>query len=339
MGYRVNPDAWGYAFAVPSIVVDNHIKMAGAIQLKVLLWLLRNSPEEADINVISRAVGKTSEDVTDALAFWVECGVLLKDGQAPAHVNSEPEKSDVAKAEQKVLAPIPPARPTSEQIKARCGESEDIRFLFNEAQTKLGKTIGYDGQSTLLMMHDQYGLPVEVVLMIIEYCVSVSKTSLGYISSVGKDWGEREIDTLEKADEQIEALKSCNALWKKLAQAIGNKNPRPTTKQSVYINRWSREWGFSFEMIYLAYEEMADRTQSLQFAYMDKILKNWHENGLKTPEEVEQFNRERLNKNKGKSRGTASKKQKGSRSPASYDLDEFKRRSLHEPLVYEKGKK
>jgi DnaD/phage-associated family protein len=268
----------------------------------------------------------------------VECGILLKEGEAPVPLNSIAEKASAKSVpELKVLAPIPPARPTSEQIKARCSESEDIRFLFNEAQAKLGKTIGYDGQSTLLMMHEEYGLPVEVILMIIEYCVSVGKTSFGYISCIGRDWGEREIDTLEKADEQIETLNACNTLWAKLAQAIGSKNPRPTTKQSAYINRWSKDWGFSFEMIYLAYEEMADHTQSLQFGYMDRILKNWHEAGLKTPEDVEKFKRERLSKQQNKANSI--KRKNGSSNPASYDLDEFKRRSLHEPLVYEKGKK
>lgn len=99
---------------------------------------------------------------------------------------------------QKELPDIVPSRPTAAEIAQRAEESADIKFLLLETQNKLGRTIGYDGQCTLLMMHDTYGIPVEVILMIIEYAVSIGKSSFHYIASIGKDWGEREIDTIEK---------------------------------------------------------------------------------------------------------------------------------------------
>lgn len=98
----------------------------------------------------------------------------------------------------KELPDIVPSRPTAAEIAQRAEESADIKFLLLETQNKLGRTIGYDGQCTLLMMHDTYGIPVEVILMIIEYAVSIGKSSFHYIASIGKDWGEREIDTIEK---------------------------------------------------------------------------------------------------------------------------------------------
>ncbi|HZJ78897.1 MAG TPA: DnaD domain protein [Clostridia bacterium] len=344
MSYRVNPNSWGSIFPVPTQVVDNHIKLAGAIQLKVLLWFIRHASEEVDINKMSKEIGKTVEDINDALQFWVECGILVKEGQSPTNIpfspSYTPPKASEEKGEKaKTLSPLPASKPTNEQIAVRCLESDDIKFLFNEAQKKMGKTIGYDGQSTLLMMLDTYGLPVEVILMILEYCVSVNKTSFNYIASVGKDWGEKEIDTLEKADEMIEELNACNSLWKRFSKAIGSKNPRPTKKQAEFLKRWSFEWKFSFDMIYLAYEEMADRTQGVHFSYMNTVLKNWHKAGLKTPEEVQEHNQQRLNSKTGKSSKRSKGNKPGNKNTASYDLDEFTRRALHEPLVYERGKK
>ena len=104
-------------------------------------------------------------------------------------------------------------------------ESPEIGFLFNEAQAKLGKTIGYDGQCTLLLLHDHYGLPTEVSFMMIDYCVSIGKSNYAYLEAVGKDWGTREIDTLEKAAEQISILKSANTVWKEFSQYAGITNP------------------------------------------------------------------------------------------------------------------
>ena len=42
MDYRLNPDMLNEIFAVPAVVADEHIRLAGSAKLKVLIWLLRN---------------------------------------------------------------------------------------------------------------------------------------------------------------------------------------------------------------------------------------------------------------------------------------------------------
>ena len=39
MEYSVNFGIWNGVFAVPNVIVDEHIKLAGATQLKVILWM------------------------------------------------------------------------------------------------------------------------------------------------------------------------------------------------------------------------------------------------------------------------------------------------------------
>ena len=41
MNYTLRPELLGDIFAVPAAVVDEHIRLAGSAQLKVLLWALR----------------------------------------------------------------------------------------------------------------------------------------------------------------------------------------------------------------------------------------------------------------------------------------------------------
>jgi len=347
MSYKVNPTAWGAAFPIPSQVVDKHIRMAGSTQLKALLWLLRHASEEINLDELSAAIGQKRADTVDALYYWVENGILLDDDLSTVPVKSEKKYntiSPVVSAEdtvssepasvepaKKALTDLPVAKPNYEQILARAKESPEISFLFNEAQVKLGRTIGYEGQCALLMTHDQYGLPVEVILMILEYAVSVNKISYSYISSIGKDWGEKEIDTIEKADEQITNLRTSNTLWKQFAAAAGISNTKPTATQLTYIKSWGEDLGFDSEMIYLAYEQMANHCQRLSLPYIDKVLKTWHKAGIKTPEDAENANQARS--------AQKEKKQDGKGSEASYDLEEFKRSSLHDPIVYEKRKK
>ncbi|MBR6531192.1 MAG: DnaD domain protein, partial [Clostridia bacterium] len=225
----------------------------------------------------------------------------------------------------KELPELAPVKPTYEQVVKRCQESPEIAHMFTDIEGLLGKTLGYDSECILLMMHDQYGLPVEVIYMLVSHCVSIGKGNLAYIAKVGKTWGENEIDTIEKADEQIQILSSCISLWKEFARMAGIPNPRPTSSQSAYLKTWSTEFGYGVDMIYLAYEEMLDHSGKISFAYMNKVLASWHQKGLKTPDDVE--------KDKQSFR---EKKSKKNDTNTSYDMNEFNRRANQLP-VYKKG--
>ena len=323
MAYSINPAVFGSMFAVPSQVVDNNIKLASASQLKTLLWIFRHASEPVNPAVISKETGYGESDIVDALTVLCEWGVLSSDGKVitPLPVPEAPA-ADEAKKELPELAPV---KPTYEQVVTRCKESPDIANMFSDIEGLLGKTLGYDSQCILLMMHDQYGLPVEVIYMLITHCVSIGKSNLAYIAKVGKTWGENEIDTIEKADEQIRILNSCISLWKEFARMAGIQNPRPTTSQSAYLKTWSAEMKFGVDMIYLAYEETLDHSGKISFAYMNKVLAGWHQKGLRTPEDVEKDKQAFREKNAKKAD-----------TSTSYDMNEFNRRANQLP-VYKKG--
>ncbi len=338
MEYSINPSIFKSIFAVPTDIVDKHIRLANEHQLKVLLWILRNSPDNPDLDEMCKALKMNKSDATDYLQYWVLTGVLEGDIDEKSNILPETSEeelkvetskpSDVKNDTPEELV-LTPAKPSSMEIAERIDESPEIGHLFNEAQSKLGKTIGYDGQCTLLLLHDHYGLPTDVLFMLIDHCVSIGKTNYSYIQTVGKDWGTREIDTLDKAAEQIAALRRSNTLWREFAKYAGIVNPRPTTKQSAYLRRWNDELKFNIDMIILAYEEMANHTGKLNFNYIDKVLSNWHSKGFKTPDDVESAAAEQKER----------KPQSQSSVNASYDLDKFKERSLHGELKYERKKK
>ncbi len=325
MAYSINPAVFGSMFAVPSQIVDNNIKLASASQLKTLLWIFRHASEPIDPEVISKEINYRKSDICDALTVLCEWGVLSSDGEAVKPMPAPAVAVTPVAETKKELPELAPVKPTYEQVVARCKESPDIAHMFNDIEGLLGKTLGYDSECILLMMHDQYGLPVEVIYMLVSYCVSVGKSNLAYIAKVGKTWGEKEIDTIERAAEQIENLKSCISLWTEFAAMANIQNSRPTSSQAAYMQTWSKEFGFGVDMIYLAYEEMLDHSSRISFAYMNKVLANWHQKGLKTPADVEKDKQE-----------FRDKKTKKTNSDTSYDMNEFNRRANQLP-VYKKG--
>jgi DnaD/phage-associated family protein len=339
MKINVNPSLqWGAVFQVPAAVVDKYLKIASPEQIKALLWVLRHASDSPELSELCAVLKCEEGDGRDYLKFWEELGILLCDdayNQRPSPPSLKSADAKNTKTPQKPpLEPIPLINPTSEQILARANESPEIAFLFNESQKKLGRTVGYDTQCVLLMLHDQYGLPVEVILMIIEYCVSVNKASVAYISAVGRDWAEKEIDSIEKADEQVEILRRCNGIWKEFAAMAGISNPRPTSVQSEYLRTWTYELSFSVDMIFLAYEEMANHCAKLSFAYINKVLTNWYDSGLKTPSDVAEAAKKRSEK-----KSSSKREKSANKNDASYDIEEYKRSTIQDPIVYKKRNK
>lgn len=290
MGVKINSTVWNSIFAVPTCIVDEHIKLAGGQQLKVLLYILRHSNENIEVSDIATGVGMSTSDVKDAMQYWISVGLVTIDGTEPLDVKPITVNT-LPNAQVNVnsgLVELPDVVPTHEQVAARLMESPELTALYNEAQLKFGKTIGYDTQAKLLMIYDHYGLPVEIILTIIEYAVSQGKTSIKYIETVAKDWASKNIVTLEDADAYIKNIQAEDKLWNKFSSAWPGEKLLFTDKRMAYLRRWHLEWGQSLELIYFAAEEMINRTNKISFAYMDKILESWHEQRFKSPVEVMQ---------------------------------------------------
>lgn len=350
MNFEINPYAYKSIFAVPTSVVDDNIRLASVLQLKVLLYMLRHSDKDLIGEDVSAALSIDKADAEDAMIFWQERGLLIKSDETAKpilHLEStsevtiakvEPEVQSVPEVKEKKVSDIPLSRPSHEQIAARLQECKEFSGLFAEAQATLGKTIGYDGQSVLIMMHDSYGLPFEVILMAVEYSVSQNKTGFSSIAKLGKYWSEQGIDNLEAVMEYIEEHNVVNETWNKLRSLTDISNRVPTSKQRGYLVAWVKEYGYDENIIYYAYEESIDRTGKMSMPYMDKIIRNWYERGVKTPMDIQ---REKAKWQEERDKKLPQKNAPKQKAPAllqdepSYDVSAFTKKAIG--LKYKKN--
>ncbi len=321
--YKLNPAAYGSVFVLPDAVVDNYIFLASELQLKVLLLIAKNGIEDKSAKGLASLLKKNEDDVKDALDFWVNEGIIIADGEEPKSVKEIKKPAATETEEKKEFASIPMIKPTMEQVIARDREDSEIHCLFNEAQEILGRTIGWDGQARLLMVHDYYGLPVDVILIMLSFLKGVGKSSSADITNTAKIWAENDIVTHEAANRYIDSYNSSNEVYQQLKKQFGLGHERPSSKQAKLISDWL-EAGISQALIIKAYDEMVEHTQKPSFAYVNKILLGWKEKGYKTTDDVEQAQKE---KNK-----TSEKKSK----KPTYDIEQVKKRNKSKRLKYEK---
>ena len=320
--YSVNFTAFDGVFAVPNCLVDQHIKLAGAVQLKVLLWVLRQGGQPFTPEDIAAGLNLSTGDVCDAMQYWVSAGLIFlpKEENASAEAAlpdaaeffeeapSEPVAPPPAKPK---IAPRRQVKPTGVILSERIQQSQDVAFLMQEAQQILGRTISPALSSTLLAAHDDYGLPVEVLIMLLMYVKSVGKVSTQYIDAVAKGWAEDEIFTHDLAEKKLHQLTEVGKAWRQLETVLGIDHRSPSSREEQYTQRWLFDWKFSLDMVREAYERCVNATGRMQLGYINKILERWQKNHISTIQQAKAEQEERQ------------KKRSSDAQNRTYDLDAF----------------
>ena len=307
MDISLNLGAWNAVFAVPACLVDQHLKLAGAVQIKALLSIVRHAGEPLSLDDLAAALGLPVADVKDALQYWIETGLLrgqeaglapslsctpepVPEPQSPSPEEpAEPPAETESPSSPPAEAPPPPARrprPSSTFVAQRMTQSHEISFLMQEAQQILGRTISPALSSILLSIHDDDGLPVDVIIMLLAYVKSIGKDNSNYIESVAKNWAAEEIFTHEQAEEKLRQLSETAQMWRNVENALGISHRSPSAREEQYVRRWMAEWGFRQDMIREAYDRCVNSTGRMNFNYMNRILERWHQSGISTPQQA-----------------------------------------------------
>lgn len=339
MAYKLNLGAWGSVFAVPSAVVDEHLKVASANQLKVLLYLLKNNNLSLDNPSLGEALGMHPEDVADSLCFWVQRGLLSSDNGEITPAEAEKASAEsvavtITASSSEVVEPKKPKRPVSRPVKPepafvarRLGSDEGLRMLMDEAQRIFGRVISNNDAATLVMLHDTDGLPVDVILMLLQYCADNNNSSMRAVEKIGIEWGSGGINTVALAEEKIRTLTETYSYFNRVARTFGMKNVgSPTKKQLGFASCWVSTWSFSDDMLRLAYEKCVDTKGVLNMDYINGILKKWFMAGWKNPDEV--VSEVPKAETKTSSKPQTKKPKNAPESDASYDIEAYEKKSI-----------
>lgn len=317
--YHINPQHYNQIFALPKIVAERYLASVCGYYLKVLLYVCANADAPADEQTISRKLSLSEEDVHEALEFWKHEKLLVTDihstenTEAPVKPPVSQEKAAPAD-NVRIISDRPPVL-TSAEIAEKINKSCSLKFVFDGAEQLFGRPLAMSEQRSIISMHEWMNLPTDVILMIFEYCKSIEKVSIRYIEKVAATWCDLGITTHELAEEYISRMLRFNDQQKAVRECCGIHTRNLTSNEKKFIEIWFDEYQFNIDMIRLAFEKTADNIGKISFSYMNKILKQWHEAGFKTPEEA---------------KNETAPDQKGKRR-TSYDLDALDRIGLEIP--------
>ncbi len=257
---------------------------------------------------------------------------LRAQGLAPAREFSQPEPP---------AQELPPPEYGTEEVAAALADRASLfSALADEVERRLGKKLSAADLKKLYTLYDHLALPPEVILMLVGWCIEEMERKYGpgrrpFLSQISKEgfvWARRGIDTMERAEEYIAKLTRLRGREAEVLRLL-DISPRPLVeREKTYIAAWD-DMGFEDEAIRMAYEKTVLKKQSMDWGYMNGILRRWHEKGLHTAAAIQAGDRDPRPIRAGASQSVQSSPQEDQR--VREDMERMRR--LMEQMKREEG--
>lgn len=157
-----------------------------------------------------------------------------------------------------------------DQLREFKSREQTSQLLFI-AESYIGKPLTPSEMKSILFFTDVLHFSDDLIDYLLQYCVDRGKKDFKYIEKVAVNWAEEGITTPKQAQKY-------SAKYDKSVYMIMNelgKNGSPTPKEMEYINRWTKEYGFSTDIIIEACERTVMATDRHRFEYAEGILSSW----------------------------------------------------------------
>lgn len=276
--------------------IENYMSAAHGEYVKVYLYILSAAVRgsSAETRAIAKKLNMLESDVINAIEYWEEKGLLSSDGDTVC-VGERQEVSDITPSK----TPDPEyTKRTAASLSADPLTNAKLKEIAQMAQTFLGKALTNTDTSTLYWIYSELSFSAEVIMMLLEYCVSKGKTDMRYIEQVAIGWHRNGIADVDSVEKYLTKEKENKNRYNELKKLFGITDRSLSKTEESLLDQWSGEYKMSTEMIALAYEYCIMAIGKVSFQYMDSIIKNWHTSGISTVAAAEKDHAEFKNRTK-----------------------------------------
>ena len=158
----------------------------------------------------------------------------------------------------------------------------------------LGKPMSETDLKSLYTVYDYLALPGEVILLLAHWCAAETERKYGEgrrprMAAIKKEafrWKRMGVDTVEGAEDFLQKQQKLAGRERDILPLLDIRNRPPVDREREYIAAWV-DMGFADDAIRLAYERTLFQKQQMNWAYMNSILKRWHQAGFHTAAQAE----------------------------------------------------
>ena len=265
---------------IPDIFFAEYLSQMPATSVKVYLYIIFLSKYEKDakLNDLSKNLALPLKDINDAFTYLEENGFIIR--KENGFIISNLQEQTLNKLYKPNLTMSPEKVADIAQNKARAKIIEHIN------NTYFSGIMGPSWYNNIDIWLTKYNFDDQVLISLFDYCFRRSALNMKYVQTVAEAWGSNKIQTWEDLDSYYQKQDALVKIKKTIAKKLGKKTL--TQYEEAYIEKWLLDYGYNLNIIEIALKRSVYKSNPT-FEYFNNIITNWHERGLKTPEEVYAF--------------------------------------------------
>lgn len=302
---------------IPDIFITEYMPSMDGDMVKIYLYCLFMSKhgKQATADDISKKLEIETSRVKDVFTAFESLGLVNR--KETSMVITDLKEKEIKKLYRAKLTSTPEeAVLSSERNKKRNCLIRDINNKFFQG------LMPPPWYNDIDAWFDKYQFEEDVMYALFQHCYDYKALTKQYMVKVADNWFSKNIKNsfdLDKYSMEYQKLKDIKL---KITKKF-RKQGRLTEYEEAYVEKWVMEYGFEFEIIELALKKTT-AIMNPSFDYINKILTDWHEKGLKDREQIVAYEKSRKQAQAGKAKqNEASVPQKGNFEQRKHGDDYF----------------
>lgn len=266
---------------ISDVFFTEYLSQASGDCIKVYLYLVFLSKYDKDIklNDLSKKLALPLKTIQDAIKYWEDAEVLIK--KTTGYIVNNLQEIELHKLyKPKLSSSMKDSEKTAkDQYRAKAIDAINTSFFQGIMSPSWYNDID--------LWFKKYGFDEQVMIALFRYCFERSALHRNYIQTVADAWHKNNINTFSDLDLYYQKQEKLNTIKKSISKKLGIIRPL-TQYEEAYIEKWIVDFTFSLDVIEIALKRTTSRSNP-SFDYIDKILCDWNDRGLKTTSDVERF--------------------------------------------------
>ena len=300
--------------SIPDIFFAEHLSEIPGNYLKIYLYLIFLSKYGKDVklNDLSKKLNVPLKEINDGTKFLEEQGLIMK--KTSGYVIIDLQEVTLHNLYTPNLSLSKEKIEQNAKNKSKAKAIEHINNMYFQG------IMGPSWYNDIDLWFRKYGFDEQVMIALFDYCYKRSALHRNYVQTVAEAWASNKVKTWNDLDNYYSNQEALNKIKKSIAKKLGKYNGL-TQYEQAYIENWVSNFGYDMDIIEIALKRTTFK-QNPTFEYINNIITNWHERGLRTPEQVNAFLEQRKKQEKN-TKDLKSKVSKANYEQRSYNNLDF----------------
>ena len=295
-----------------------------AVKLYMYLLYIEVNQINIEIETISKEINISLKDVKASLDYLQEKGLIIMMEEGFYIVDLQ-EKEVMELYTPKVTA-------SKEMIEANQRKNNKREKIINDIESMyFAGNMKAEWYKKIILWFEKYNVSNEAMLGIFSHCFSDEVKPIAYVETVVKSMADKGVITINDLSKQIVNYDKKSKIIKFVKTEL-NLHKTLTKPQERIVEKWIFDYNYDKEQIKLVIDKTIN-AQNVGFNYLDKIITEWYQQGLKTAEEILKYEKE--NKEKLEEKKKEKNNRKSTNNIASNNIENREQRKYEDFQVFD----